>query len=48
MENTIDIKNWKTGKIIFSYTCEDNTIEKTLRIANYETDLKYADLRNLD
>ena len=43
--NTIEIKNWKTGEVIFSYECENNTIEKTLNIAK---NLKYADLRYAD
>lgn len=43
--NKIEIKNWKTGKVIFSYECENNTIEKTLNIAK---NLKYADLRYAD
>ena len=49
MENTIDIKNWKTGKIIFSYTCEDNTIKKTVEEAVKQgINLSYADLKNTD
>lgn len=43
--NKIEIKNWKTGEVIFSYECENNTIEKTLNIAK---NLKYADLRYAD
>lgn len=45
----IDIINWMTGEIIFSYTCEDNTIEKTLEEAVKQgVNLIYADLRDIE
>ncbi len=50
----IEIKNWKTGDVIFSYDCEDNTIKKTVEEAvkrgvNLEyADLKYTDLSDAD
>ena len=41
----IEIKNWKTGEVIFSYKCKDNTIAKTVRKAvKLGADLSYADL----
>ena len=41
----IKIRNWKTGKVIFSYKCKANTIAKTIRKAvNLGVDLSYADL----
>ena len=47
MENTIDIKNWETGKVIFSYTCENNTIEKTVEKAVKQgVNLTYANLKH--
>ena len=54
MENTIDIKNWKTGEVLFSYTCEDNTIGKTVEEAVKQgvslacANLGYSDLSNLN
>ena len=49
MEYKIDIKNWKTGDVIFSYTCEDNTIKKTVEEAVKQgVCLAYADLENAD
>ena len=50
----IEIKNWITDKVIFSYDCEDNTIKKTVEEAvqrgvNLEyADLKYTDLSGAD
>lgn len=42
----IDITNWMTGKVIFSYACENNTITKTLEEAVKQgVSLAYADLR---
>ena len=47
MGYTIDITNWKTNKIIFSYTCENNTYKKTLEEAVKQgVNLAYADLNN--
>ena len=46
MYRKIDIRNWKTDEVIFSYTCEDNTIKKTVEEAvKQEVNLAYADLR---
>lgn len=47
----IDINNWKTGKIIFSYKCKRNNIRKTvMKCINLGIDLSYANLNgaNLD
>lgn len=49
MDRKIDIKNWKTGEVIFSYTCENNTIKKTVEEAVKQgVILDYADLRDAD
>lgn len=49
MKKAIDIKNWKTGEIIFSHTCEDNTIKKTVEEAVKQgINLAYADLKDTD
>ena len=49
MKKAIDIKNWKTGEVIFSYECEDNTIKKTVEEAVKQgINLSYADLKNTD
>lgn len=48
METTIEIQNWLTSKVLFSYTCEDNTMEKTLEKAVKENvDLSFANLANI-
>ena len=45
MYRKIDIKNWETGEVIFSYACENNTITKTLEEAVKQgVSLAYADL----
>ena len=47
MNNTIEIKNWKTGDIIFTYICEDNTYKKTVEKAIRQgVNLSYANLKN--
>ena len=49
MATKIEIKNWKTGKVIFSYECEDNTIKKTVEEAvRQDISLKYVDLEDAD
>ena len=46
MERNIEITNWKTDEVIFSYACENNTITKTLEEAVKQgVSLAYADLR---
>ena len=41
----IDIRNWKTKGLIFSYKCKANTIAKTVKKAvKLGVDLSYADL----
>lgn len=47
----VNIINWKTGKIIFSYKCKRNNIRKTvMKCINLGIDLSYANLNgaNLD
>lgn len=50
--NTIQIKNRYTQEVIFEFTCENNTIKRTVEeavkrgIALYEADLPGADLKN--
>ena len=45
MKNTIEIKSWFNSSILFSYTCEDNTIGKTLKEAIKQgVSLAYANL----
>ena len=45
METTIEIKRWDNGKVIFSYTCENNSLTKTLEEAVKEkVDLSFANL----
>lgn len=45
----IEIRNWKTGKVIFSHDCEHNCIKQTIKVAiNKGISLKYADLRFAD
>ena len=45
MEKTIEIRNWKTGDVIFSYTCENNTVKKTVEEAVKQgVSLAYANL----
>ena len=49
MNNTIEIKNWKTGKIIFSYTHKFNTVKITVEEAVKKgVSLVYADLSDSD
>ena len=49
MEKKIDIKNWKTDDVIFSYTHKFNTIAKTVDEAVKQgVNLSYADLKNAD
>ena len=54
MEQTIDIRRWDSKGIIFSYTCEDNTIGKTVEEAVKQgvslacANLEYSDLSNLN
>lgn len=31
MKTKIDIKYWDSNDVIFSYTCEDNTVKKLLK-----------------
>ena len=41
----IEIKNWQTNDVIFSYDCEDNTIKKTVEEAvKRGVNLSYANL----
>ena len=43
--NTIEIKRWDNGNVIFSYTCEDNTVSKTVEKAVRQgINLSYANL----
>ena len=45
----IEIKNWQTKDVIFSYDCEDNTIKKTVEKAVQRgVNLSNADLRLAD
>ena len=47
METTITIRRWDNGNVIFSHTCEYNTISKTINEAvKQHVDLAYADLHN--
>ena len=54
MEQTIEIRRWDNRCIIFSYTCEDNTIGKTVEEAVKQgvslalANLEYSDLSNLN
>ena len=46
---TIKIRNWKTGYVIFSHECEDNSIKKTVEAASKQgVSLVYADLSVAD
>ena len=45
---TIEIKNWVTNKVLFSYTCENNSFAKTLEEAvRKNVDLSVANLANI-
>ena len=45
--NTIEIRRWDNNEVIFSYTCEDNTLHETVEKAvENGIDLSYADLSN--
>lgn len=47
--NTITIRRWDNGDVIFSYTCKNNTMRKTVEEAiNQHVDLSYADLQLVD
>ena len=49
MGTTIEITNWVTDKVLFSYTCEDNTLAKTLEEAiRKNVELSFADLSFAD
>ena len=49
MEKTIEIKRWNDDEVIFSYTCEDNTVSKTVEKAVRQgINLSYADLSFFD
>lgn len=47
MENTITIRRWDDDEVIFSYTCENNTISKTVEKAVKQgINLSYANLKH--
>ena len=47
--NTITIRRWDNGDVIFSYTCKNNTMRKTVEEAiNQHVDLSYANLQFVD
>lgn len=47
--NTITIRRWDNGDVIFSYTCKNNTMRKTVAEAiNQHVDLSYANLQYVD
>ena len=54
MEQTIEIRRWDSKGIIFSYTCEDNTIGKTVEeavkqgVSLASANLENSDLSNLN
>ena len=54
MEQTIEIRRWDSNDVIFSYTCEDNTIGKTVEeavkqgVSLASAYLEYTDLSNLN
>ena len=59
MVTKIEIENWRTKAVIFSYECEKNTYKKTVEAAVKQgvsleyanlisVNLRYADLRNAD
>ena len=49
MNRKIDITNWKTDEVIFSYTCENNTVKKTVEEAIKQgISLAYANLIGAD
>lgn len=54
MEKTINIKRWDNNEVIFSHTCENNTICKTVKEAIRQgislayANLSHADLKGLD
>lgn len=44
--NTITIRRWDNGDVIFSYTCKNNTMRKTvIEAINQHVDLSYANLQ---
>lgn len=46
MLKEITLKRWDNDQVIFSHTCEDNSISKTLELAIYKrTDLSYINLQ---
>lgn len=48
MVTTIKIRRWDNNEVIFSHTCENNTMEKTLGSAIYlNVNLTYVDLSHL-
>ena len=47
--NIITIRRWDNGDVIFSYTCKNNTMRKTVEEAiNQHVDLSYANLQHVD
>ena len=49
MKIKIDIKYWDSNDVIFSYTCEDNTVKKTVEEAVKQgINLAYAELSRCD
>ena len=47
MERTIEIKRWDNGRVIFSHTCENNTLVHTITEAIKQgVSLSYADFHN--
>lgn len=45
----VEIKNWKSNKVIFSYDCKYNTIKKTVEEAvKRGVKLRYANLSGAD
>src|SRR6478735_3084522 len=47
MKTTIEIKSWLSGKVLFSHTCEGNSIKVTLAAGiAVKANLSYADLRS--
>ena len=49
MVTKIEIKDWNTKKVLFSYKCEDNTIKKTVEEAvRRGINLAYANLSHAD
>ena len=49
MKTKIDIKYWDSNDVIFSYTCEDNTVKRTVEEAVKQgINLAYAELSRCD